>query len=151
MIKVSAPMHDVGKVGIPDAILHKPGKLDSAEFETMKTHATLGFGILKDLDRPVLQMAARIAYEHHERYDGKGYPRGLKGGDSSIEGRIVAIADVLDALGHERSYKPAWSETEVRDYFLSERGRQFDPQLVDLLFANWDEVVAINERYKDPD
>ncbi len=151
MIKVSAPMHDVGKVGIPDAILHKPGKLDSAEFETMKTHATLGFGILKDLDRPVLQMAARIAYEHHERYDGKGYPRGLRGRDISIEGRIVAIADVLDALGHERSYKPAWSENEVRDYFQSERGRQFDPELVDLLFANWDEVVAINERYKDPD
>lgn len=151
MIKVSAPMHDVGKVGIPDAILHKPGRLDVAEFETMKTHASLGFDILKDLDRPLLRMAARIAHEHHERYDGKGYPLGLKGDDISIEGRIVAIADVLDALGHERAYKPAWSEGEIRDYFQSERGRQFDPDLVDLLFANWDEVVAINERYKDPD
>jgi PAS domain S-box-containing protein len=151
MIKVSSPMHDIGKVGIPDAILHKPGKLDAAEFETMKMHSTLGFGILKDLERPLLQMAARIAHEHHERYDGTGYPRGLKGTDISIEGRIVAIADVLDALGHERIYKPAWSESEIREYFRAQQGRQFDPHLVDLLFANWDDIVAIGERYKDPD
>jgi PAS domain S-box-containing protein len=149
MIKVSAPMHDIGKVGIPDAILHKPAKLSRDEFEVMKTHALLGFDILKDLDRPLLRLAARIAHEHHERYDGSGYPRGLRGETISIEGRIVAIADVFDALGQVRSYKPAWDDTAIHTYFEAERGRLFDPVLVDHLFANWDEIVAIRARYKD--
>jgi PAS domain S-box-containing protein len=149
MIKVSAPMHDIGKVAIPDAILHKPGKLDGGEFEVMKTHASLGYDILKCLDRPLVQLAARIAHEHHERFDGQGYPRGLKGAEISIEGRIVAIADVLDALGHARTYKSAWGDADIRDYFLAQRGAQFDPQLVDILIGSWDEIVAIRERYKD--
>jgi PAS domain S-box-containing protein len=149
MIKISAPMHDIGKVGIPDAILHKPGKLDAEEYEVMKTHATVGYGLLKDLDRPLLRMAARIAHEHHERYDGSGYPRGLTGKDISIEGRIVAIADVADALGHTRVYKTAWSDDEIRAYFAQERGKQFDPELIDLLLTSWDEVTAIRERYRD--
>jgi PAS domain S-box-containing protein len=150
MIKFSAPMHDIGKVGIPDAILHKPGKLDVEEYDRMKQHATLGYELLNRLDRPLVQLAARIAHEHHERYDGQGYPCGLKGDAISIEGRIVAIADVFDALGHARSYKPAWSDTDIRAYFEAERGRQFDPTLVDLLLANWDEVIAIGQRYRDP-
>ncbi len=149
MIKVSAPMHDIGKVGIPDVILHKPGKLDADEFEVMKTHSALGFGILKDLDRPLVQLAARIAHEHHERYDGTGYPRGLQAEEISIEGRIVAIADVFDALCHARVYKAAWDDVEVRHYFEAQRGRQFDPGLVDLLFANWDDLIAIRQRYQD--
>jgi PAS domain S-box-containing protein len=149
MIKVSAPMHDIGKVGIPDAILHKPGKLDPEQYEVMKTHAALGFGILKNLDQPLVQLAARIALEHHEHYDGKGYPKGLKGEEISIEGRIVAVADVVDALGHARVYKSAWDDARIRSYFEEQRGRQFDPVLVDLLLNHWDEIVAIRQRYQD--
>jgi len=149
MIKVSAPMHDIGKVGIPDAILHKPGKLDPQQYEVMKTHAALGFGILKNLDQPLVQLAARIALEHHEHYDGEGYPNGLKGEEISIEGRIVAVADVVDALGHSRIYKTAWDDARIRAYFEAQRGRQFDPTLVDLLLAHWDEIVAIRQRYQD--
>ncbi len=149
LIKVAAPMHDVGKVGIPDHILHKPGKLDQDEFEQMKSHARLGYQILKDMDRPMVQLGARIAHEHHEHYDGRGYPNGLAGEDISLEGRIVAIADVFDALSQDRVYKEAWEEERIRRYFLEQRGAQFDPRLVDLLFQHWDEVIAIRDRYRD--
>lgn len=143
LIEMAAPMHDVGKVGITDAILHKPGRLDPFEFEAMKKHATIGFNILGKVDRPLIGIAASIAHEHHERFDGTGYPQGLMGEAIAIEARIVGIADVLDALSNERAYKPAWPEHRIIDYFRAERGRQFDPQLVDLLLSNWDEIKAL--------
>ena len=143
IIETAAPMHDIGKVGIADAILNKPGKLDAAEFEEMKRHASIGFSILGKVDRPLIGIAAAIAHEHHERYDGHGYPNGLKGEDICIEARIVGIADVLDALSSSRSYKPAWEEQRVRDYFLEQRGLQFDPHLVDILLSHWDTVQAL--------
>ena len=149
MIRIAAPLHDVGKVGIPDDILHKPGKLDDSEFEVMKTHANVGYQILRQINRPLVRMASLIAHEHHERYDGAGYPRGLKGGEISIEGRIVAIADVLDALGHVRSYKEPWDEDTIRAYLQKHRGHRFDPLLVDLVFANWDDIMGIRGRYQD--
>jgi len=143
MIETAAPMHDVGKVGIRDLVLHKPGKLDVDEFEEMKKHASIGHSILGKVDRPLIGLAATIANEHHERYDGKGYPRGIKGEEISIAARIVAVADVLDALFSARSYKSAWSEVHVLDYFRKERGHQFDPVLVDLLLAHWDKVMVL--------
>jgi len=143
MIETAAPMHDIGKVGIADAILQKPGKLDAGEFEEMKKHADIGFQILGKVDRPLIGVAAAIAHEHHERYDGQGYPNGLKGEDIAIEARIVGIADVLDALSSSRAYKPAWDEERVRDYFIEQRGLQFDPHLVDLLLAHWDTIQAL--------
>jgi PAS domain S-box-containing protein len=149
MIRIAAPLHDVGKVGIPDAILHKPAQLDAAEYEIMKAHASMGYQILSHIDRPLVRMAALIAHEHHERFDGLGYPRGLQGGAISIEGRIVALADVLDALAHSRSYKSAWDDDAIRAYLLEQRGRKFDPLLVDLALASWDDLVAIRERYRD--
>lgn len=149
MIRVAAPLHDVGKVGIPDAILHKQARLDAAEFEVMKAHARMGYEILSRIDRPMVRMAALIAHEHHEHFDGLGYPRGLTGEHISIEGRIVALADVLDALAHERSYKPAWDDEAIHAYLREERGRKFDPLLVDLALAGWDDIGAIRARYRD--
>lgn len=143
MIGTAAPMHDVGKVGIRDAILHKTGKLDADEFDEMKEHASIGFTILGKVDRALLGLAATIAHEHHERYDGQGYPEGLKGEEISIEARIVGIADVLDALSSTRSYKPAWDEQRILAYFREQRGQQFDPKLVDLLLNNWDAIKAL--------
>jgi PAS domain S-box-containing protein len=143
MIETTAPMHDVGKVGIRDAILQKPGKLTADEYEEMKAHASIGFSILGKVDRPLIGVAANIAYQHHERHDGKGYPRGLKGDEISIEARIVGIADVLDALLSSRIYKPAWDEQRAYDYFHEQRGKQFSPELTDLLLTHWDAVMDL--------
>lgn len=145
MIETAAPMHDVGKVGIRDAILHKQGKLEPEEYEEMKHHARIGHAILARVDRPLVGLAATIAHQHHERYDGNGYPYGLIGEAIAIEARIVAIADVLDALLSPRAYKPAWDEPTVLDYFRAERGRQFDPNLVDLLLAHWPAIKALRD------
>jgi PAS domain S-box-containing protein len=149
MIRVTAPMHDIGKVGIPDDILHKPGKLTEAEYEVMKQHAYLGFDMLKGLDRPLVKMAAQIAHQHHERFDGTGYPLGLKGDDISIEGRIVSLVDVFDALGARRSYKTPWSDEEIIKYIKSQSGKHFDPELVDLFLHNYAEISAIRDKFKD--
>jgi PAS domain S-box-containing protein len=149
LLKTTAPMHDIGKVGIADAILHKPGKLDADEFELMKTHTELGRRILSSIDRPLVRMAAQIAHEHHETYDGSGYPRGIGGETISIEARIIAVADVLDALSHKRIYKPAWDDAATRNYLRAQSGRKFDPTLIDLVFAHWDAIQAIRERYHD--
>jgi PAS domain S-box-containing protein len=143
MIQTAAPMHDIGKVGISDQVLNKPGKLLPEEFEEMKQHAAIGQTILGAVDRPLIKLAASIAKEHHERWDGTGYPMGLAGDEISIAGRIVAIADVLDALCAERIYKPAWGAQQVFDYFRDQRGRQFDPRLVDLLLNHWDTIQGL--------
>ena len=145
MIETAAPMHDVGKVGIRDAILHKQGRLTDEEFEEMKNHSRIGHNILGKVEKPLIAMAAVIAHQHHERWDGKGYPYGLKGEEIDIAGRIVAVADVLDALSTSRIYKPAWDEQRVIDYFREQRGQQFDPQLVDILLSHWGEIKALRD------
>ncbi|RXJ93415.1 regulator [Malaciobacter molluscorum] len=145
----ASPMHDIGKISIPDAILHKPGKLDEQEWEIMKTHSKIGYDILKNSTRPILKAAAEISHSHHEKWDGSGYPQGLKGDDIPIFGRITAIADVFDALGSDRSYKKAWPIENILDLFHKERGKHFDPNLVDIFFENIDEFLKIRDKFKD--
>ncbi len=141
-IHAAAPMHDVGKIGIPDTILLKPDKLDAAEIEAMRRHTVYGWEILRGSTSPLLQMAADIALRHHEKFDGSGYPGGLAGSDIPLVGRITALADVFDALTSMRPYKQAWRMDEARAYIESERGRHFDPACVDSLFTAWDAVAA---------
>lgn len=145
----ASPMHDIGKIGIPDAILQKAGPLEPEEWTIMRTHSEIGYNFFKESDSPLLQAAAIITYEHHEKYDGSGYPRGLKGEDIHIFGRITAVADVFDALGSERCYKKAWPNEEIYDYFQKERGKHFDPALIDLFFKHLDEFLAIQSRYSE--
>lgn len=145
LIEVTSPLHDIGKIGIADAILNKPAKLTPEEYFKMKSHALLGYDILKNSKRQILNIAAIIAYEHHEKYDGTGYPRGLKGEEISIYARIVAIVDVLDALLSKRVYKSAWSVEETVALLKEERGKHFDPRLVDIVLENIDKYVEIFE------
>lgn len=149
LLRMASPMHDIGKIGIPDAVLKKPGKLDEAEFEVMKTHAALGYQMLKNSKRRILKTAATVAHEHHEKWNGKGYPRGLAGEEIHIFGRITAIADVFDALGSDRVYKQAWPLDKILNLFKEERGQHFDPSLVDIFFDHLDELLAIRERFND--
>ena len=142
-LRQASPMHDVGKLGIPDAILHKPGKLDAAEWEVMKTHARVGQEMLKNSNRMLMKAAAIAAGQHHEKWDGTGYPHGLKGEEIHIFGRITAVADVFDALSVRRVYKEAWCMDEVIAYFQGEAGSQFDPRLVDILIRDLDDFRAI--------
>jgi len=145
LIKNASPMHDIGKIGIPDEILNKPGKFTDEEFAIMKTHAETGYKMLKHSDRSILKAASILAYEHHERWDGKGYPRGLKGEEIHIYGRITTIADVFDALGSERVYKEAWPLKKILALFEEERGKQFDPVLTDLFLNNLEHFLAAKE------
>ena len=151
LILEAAPMHDVGKIGIPDFILLKPGKLTYEEFEVMKGHARLGWELLKDSGSEVLRAGAEIALSHHEKFDGTGYPGGLKGNDIPLFGRIVAVADVFDALTSERPYNKAWSLEDARKLLDEGRGKHFDPLCVEALFAGWDEVLEIKQRFQDAD
>jgi len=146
---IASPMHDIGKVGIPDSILKKPDKLTIEEFELMKEHSIIGYNILKDSNRDILKTAAIVAKEHHEKYDGSGYPLGLKGEEIHIYGRITAIADVFDALGSDRCYKKAWKDEKIFELLKKEKGKHFDPILVDLFFENIDEFIEIRNKYKD--
>ncbi|WP_207671256.1 DUF3369 domain-containing protein [Paenibacillus cymbidii] len=148
-IRLASPMHDVGKVGIPDDILNKPGKLTDDEFEVIKTHASIGHSMLKHSQIKLLNAAAIIAHQHHEHYDGSGYPNGLKGENIHIYGRIIAIADVFDALGSERVYKKAWELPEIIDLFKAERGKHFDPALVDIFLSNIEGMMQIRGKYTD--
>ena len=149
IFRLAAPLHDVGKVGIPDAILNKPGKLTPEEYDVIKTHTTLGHDMLKKTKGRILQVAGLIAMEHHERHDGFGYPRGISGKEISIYGRITGIADVFDALGADRVYKKAWTMDEIFSYFREQRGKQFDPNLVDIFFANIEEILAIRDAFPE--
>ena len=143
LLKMASPMHDIGKVVIPDQILLKPGKLTNEEFDLMKSHTTHGWEIFNKSKHELLQTAALIAHEHHEKWDGSGYPRGLKGLDIHLFGRITAIADVFDALSHDRIYKKAWSIEDTLDFIKAQSGKAFEPKLVDLLIANIDEIIKI--------
>jgi putative two-component system response regulator len=149
LILQAAPMHDVGKLGTPDHILLKPGRLTAQEYDLMKRHPSIGYEILKDSVSPVLQMAAEIALSHHERFDGTGYPLGLARRKIPIVGRIVAVADVFDALTSERPYKQAWELARAVEYLRLGRGSHFDPDCVDAFLTGWKDVMAVRERYKD--
>jgi len=149
MLKQASPMHDIGKIAIPDAVLKKPGRFNEEERAIMDTHAELGFNMIKNSERPLLKAAAIVAYEHHEKYNGKGYPRKLSGEDIHIYGRITAIADVFDALGSDRVYKKAWDDEKIFKLFREERGEHFDPKLIDLFFENIDSILAVREKFKD--
>lgn len=145
----SAPMHDVGKIGIPDAILLKPGRLEGEEWEIMMRHTSIGEQILKRSKNKVLQQAALIAISHHEKWDGTGYPSGLSGDDIHLYGRIVAIADVFDALTMERPYKKAWSIARAVSLINEEAGKHFDPTLVELFNKCLPDIIKIKETYSD--
>jgi putative nucleotidyltransferase with HDIG domain len=148
-LRLAAPLHDIGKIGIPDAILNKPGPHTPEEAAIMRSHAKLGAQLLTSSRRPLLQLASQICLEHHENWDGSGYPNGLAGEDISLEGRIVALADVFDALGSARCYKDPWSLVRIRAYVSDQTGRKFDPRLVTLLFENWEEAESLRQRYPD--
>ncbi len=146
----AAPMHDIGKIGIPDHILLKPGKLDAQEWEIMQTHAAIGAEIIGDVhDSSLLRMASTVALTHHEKWNGTGYPNNLAGEDIPIEGRIVAVADVFDALTSERPYKKAWSIEDTCEFLRQEAGKHFDPQLTPLFLDLIPEVLKIKEKYAE--
>jgi PAS domain S-box-containing protein len=149
LLFLASPMHDIGKIGIPDSILNKPGKLDPNEWEVMKTHAQIGYEIFKDSSRPILKAASIVSYTHHEKWDGSGYPLGLKGDDIHIFGRVTAVADVFDALGSDRVYKKSWPLENILDFFKKESGKHFDPNLIKIFIDNLDEFLEIREKFKD--
>jgi len=149
LLYAASPMHDIGKVAIADAILKKPGRLTPEEFEIMKSHSEIGYRILKNSKRPILRAAAIVAYRHHEKWDGTGYPNGLAGTKIHIFGRITAIADVFDALGSDRVYKKGWEMDRIVEFFKEQKGKHFDPELVDLFLDNLDKFLKIRERFKD--
>jgi len=145
----AAAMHDIGKVGIPDHILLKPGRLDEAEMAIMREHPSLGLELLNGCSSRLLLAGEIIALGHNENFDGSGYPQGLGGEDIPLFGRIVAVADVFDALTSERPYKKPWSLEEAADYLRAQRGLHFDPQCVDVFLAAWPQVLAIRQRFAD--
>ncbi|KNY30612.1 integral membrane sensor hybrid histidine kinase [Pseudobacteroides cellulosolvens ATCC 35603 = DSM 2933] len=147
MLKLVSPMHDIGKIAIADEILNKPGKLTPQEYEIIKNHVEIGYNMINKSNRKMLKLASIIAYEHHEKYDGTGYPRGLKGEEISIYGRILALADVFDALASDRVYKKAWEMDRILELIKNERGKHFDPQLVDVFFENLSEFIEIKNKY----
>ncbi len=149
MLMAASPMHDIGKIGISDAILRKPGKLTDEEFGEMKKHAEIGAEIIGDNESDLLKMAKIVAISHHEKWNGTGYPYGLKGEDIPRIGRIVAIADVFDALTCERPYKRAWSVEEAISHLQQQAGEHFDPQLVPLFLEHMDEITEIMQSFKD--
>ena len=151
LVLEAAPMHDVGKIGIPDYILLKPGKLTTEEFEVMKEHSKIGYELLKDSGSEIMRAGAEVAISHHEKYDGSGYPYGLKGSQIPLFGRIVAVADVFDALTSERPYKRAWSLEEASSLLEEGRGKHFDPLCVEAFLAGWDQVLEIRSRFRDKD
>ncbi|WP_295399458.1 HD domain-containing phosphohydrolase [uncultured Thiocystis sp.] len=148
-IELAAPMHDIGKVGIPDSILLKPARLTDAEFAVIRGHPRIGYEILKDSPSHFLQLGATIALSHHEKFDGTGYPRGQQGDDIPIEARIVAVADVFDALVSERPYKPSWSVRESIDYLRDLSGTHFDPRCVDTFIQRIDDIRYVGEDLQD--
>ncbi len=147
MLKMASPMHDIGKVAISDSILLKPGPLSDEEFGEMRKHSVIGYELFKKSTHRLLQIAANISHEHHEKWDGTGYPRGLKGEEIAICGRITAVADVFDALSNDRVYKKAWPLEKVIDYMKEESGKSFEPKLVDILVENIIDIVNIKQRY----
>ena len=149
LIELAAPMHDIGKIGIPDHILQKPGMLDPEELIIMRAHPLIGFKILQDSPSKYLMLGATIALSHHEKYDGSGYPHGARGGDIPLEARIVAVADVYDALTSNRPYKRAWSNEDSLEYLTTNSGKHFDPACVDAFVAQYSKVSIIQRQLQD--
>ncbi|AIW21717.1 phosphodiesterase [Vibrio coralliilyticus] len=149
VIKHASPLHDVGKVAVPDSILHKPGKLNAEEWEIMKRHVDYGVDILSKSKRRLITVAKEIAGYHHEKWDGTGYPNGLSGLDIPVTGRITALADVFDALGAKRSYKEPWSDEDIMLELVAQKGKHFEPELVELLILHWDEFIEIRNSLPD--
>lgn len=149
LLKRAAPMHDLGKIGIPDRVLLKPGKLDKDEWKIMKTHVDIGGELLKNGSSPLLVMAKSVALTHHEKWDGSGYPNGLSGEDIPIEGRICAISDVFDALTSKRPYKEAWPVEKAMDLIKSESGKHFEPRLVELFVKILPSILLEQAKYQD--
>lgn len=149
LLLTAAPMHDIGKIGIPDQILLKPGRLDEQELKVMRKHAEYGAALLQNSTTLLTQTAEIVAASHHEKYDGSGYPKGLKGDEIPLYGRIVAVADVFDALTSVRPYKKAWSIAEAKQYVIDQSGTHFDPKCVAAFLADWDEVLAIHAKFQD--
>lgn len=148
-VRIASTMHDVGKLLIPSEILEKPGKLTEEEYSTIKTHTTMGGKLLENVEGEEMKLSRTIALQHHERYDGKGYPDHLEGDGISLQGRIVAVADVYDALTSRRSYKNAWKEEDAYQEILKGRGTQFDPQVVDAFVEAHDKILEVREKYRD--
>ena len=144
----AAPMHDIGKIGIPDHILLKQGKLTDEEFDIVKTHTAIGAKILSNSSAKIIMLAEQIALSHHERWDGQGYPNGLSGKDIPLAGRIVAVADVFDALRSKRPYKETFPVEVALDIMKKERGKHFDPDVLDIFLTNMDEVLKIRAEVK---
>jgi len=150
LLKYASPMHDIGKVVIPDSILNKAGRLDEQERAFIQKHSAIGYNLLKNSHRELLQVASIIAHEHHEKYNGEGYPNGLSGEEIHIYGRITALADVFDALSSDRVYKKAWDDERIFALLKEEKGKHFDPKLVDIFFKHLDEFLEIRDRLSDP-
>ncbi|WP_440875346.1 HD domain-containing phosphohydrolase [Thalassotalea sp. PLHSN55] len=150
-IKLAAPLHDLGKIGIPESILHKPGKLNDEEWETMKKHAEIGGELLAKSNSSISKLGSRLARYHHENWDGSGYPEGLSGLDIPIEARIMAISDVFDALGSNRCYKSKWDNDAIKQFLIEEKGKKFDPTMIELFIESFDEFAAIRANYPDED
>jgi two-component system response regulator RpfG len=151
LIGQSAPMHDIGKIGIPDAILLKPGRLTPDEFKLMQQHTEVGYAILKNSPSKYLQTGAIIALSHHEKYNGKGYPQGLQGDKIPLEARIVAVADVFDALVSNRPYKKSWPVEKAFDYIKEERGNHFDPDCAEIFVNESAQVLSIHNALREAD
>ncbi|RIX48583.1 HD domain-containing protein [Paenibacillus nanensis] len=149
MLRCASPMHDIGKVAIPDDVLKKPGKLTDEEFDLMKSHTVTGYRLLQSSKRELMKTAAIIAHQHHEKWDGSGYPQGLKGEEIHIYGRITAVADVFDALGSARVYKPAWELDRIIELFQEERGKHFDPRVVDAFMEQLPLLLEVRDRESD--
>ena len=149
LIELSAPMHDIGKIGIPDHILRKPGRLDMEELRIMRTHPEIGLKILQNSPSKYLVLGATIAYYHHEKFDGSGYPQGVAGEDIPIEARIVAVADVFDALTSVRPYKQAWSNEDSLAYLNDNKGKHFDPACVKSFVSQYSKVLVIQQQLQD--
>lgn len=145
MLKTASIMHDIGKIAIPDSILKKPGKLSEEEFEIIKTHPSIGYKIFGKSDLDMLKISANLALNHHEKYDGTGYPNGIKGDEILLEARMLSIIDVFDAMTHKRVYKDAFSVDEALEYIKSQKGKHFDPNLVDVFMENIEEILDIEE------
>ncbi|MBU1039758.1 MAG: HD domain-containing protein [Proteobacteria bacterium] len=150
LLAAASPMHDIGKIGIPDAVLNKDGRLTPEEHNIIKHHTVIGHKILHTSERALMSRACVIALQHHERWDGGGYPCGLKGEEIDLTARIIALADVYDALSLDRVYKKAWPQAKVLEFIQQQRGTMFDPKLVDLFFENLDELNIIRENLSDP-
>ncbi|MFK5913954.1 MAG: response regulator [Woeseiaceae bacterium] len=147
MLLNASPMHDIGKIGVPDNVLMKPGKLDADEWSIMKTHVDIGVEILSGSSSELMELAAEVAQNHHEKWDGSGYPKGLAGEDIPLSGRIVAIADVFDALTTERPYKKAWPVEEAVEFLKGQKGKHFEPRLVDLFIDILPDILKVRNEY----